>query len=199
MNGNCLMRSTIKIICLSCLLSMTQIAANAQETTANISVTQQDAIFSVNASIVLPVTSCEAFSLLTDYDSLPNYVPGILETHYERTATNVVKVWQTGEVGVLFFHIKMETLLEMEEIPNQQILFRQIDGDLESYGGEWNFMEVPEGTRVVYMSALTLKHYIPAFMATSILENEISQRFDAIFKEAIARKGKTPSSCMAEK
>lgn len=154
--------------------------------TANVE--RKGADFSVTASVLLPVQPCQAYLLLTDYDSLPGYIPGILETRHERLANHIVKVWQRGEVTILFFSINLETLLEMEEIPNQRIRFKQLEGDLAAHSGEWALQEEGAGTRVLYKSTLTFNYYLPGFLGKPILEKELRNRFEAVATEAERRK-----------
>jgi ribosome-associated toxin RatA of RatAB toxin-antitoxin module len=165
--------------------------------TANVE--HQDSKIKVTASVILPVQPCGAFRLMTDYDSLPKYIPGILETRHEYIKDDMVKVWQTGDVKIWFFRFKMKSLLEMHEVPDQKISFRQLEGDLDSYSGEWELQEDTQGTRVLYMAELTFRHFMPIFLARMVLEDEIKKRFAAIAREADARKNMGLMDCSPEK
>jgi len=153
--------------------------------------------FKVFASVVLPVPSCTAYRLLTDYSSLPGYIPGMLQIRFKRISPTRVDIWQQGEVEMLFFKVKLESSLEMEETPGRRITFRQTEGDLESYSGEWNLLNIRQGTRVSYDASITLKQddFIPVFLAKKVLEKEVSMRFEAIAKEASARKDRAVTEC----
>ena len=166
-----------------------------------VSVVQEDSLFKVYASIVLPLTPCNAYRLLTDYKSLPNYIPGMLQIRDKRISPTRVDVWQQGEVEVLFFRVKLVSSLEMEEIPDQRIIFKQTDGDLESYSGEWNILKTNEGTKVSYNAAVTLKpeQLIPAFVAKSVLEKEVEKRFEALAKESAKRGNQLVPECVSSK
>lgn len=188
--------------CLMIFLLLPSLAASAQASEKPVvSVERKDSHFKVDASIVLPLTPCIAFRLLTDYKNLPSYIPGMLQIRDKRISSNRVNIWQEGEVEVLFFRVKLVSSLEMEEIPDQKIIFRQVDGDLESYSGEWNLLKTREGTKVSYNAAVTLKsdQFIPALLAKKVLENEVGKRFEAIAKEASARKNKVLPECGPEK
>lgn len=185
-------------LCLMIFLLLSSLTASAQASVKPVvSVEREDTHFRVYASIVLPVTPCIAYRLLTDYKSLPSYIPGMLQIRHKRISHNRVNVWQEGEVEVLFFRVKLVSSLEMEEIPERRIIFKQTDGDLESYSGEWNVLKTQEGTKVSYNAAITLKsdQFIPAFLAETVLENEVGKRFEAIAKEASARKNKVLPEC----
>ena len=163
-----------------------------------VSVERRDSDFQVDASVMLPVRPCEAYALLTDYASLPDYIPGMVEIGVERLSGTTVKIRQVGKARIWFFSIRVELLLEMEETPNRLIVFKLIEGDLEAYSGEWRLQEAPEGTRLTFSAALIFDQYVPAFLGRSILEDEVSQRFDAVVKEAEARKGRVYPGCAAE-
>jgi ribosome-associated toxin RatA of RatAB toxin-antitoxin module len=180
-------------------LWMTSLTASALEVPKPaVSIRLADSGIEVSSLIALPVKPCEAYAMLTDYDDLPKFIPGLLESHYQRIAKNRVRVMQVGEVQVFIFHVQMESLLEMEETPNQRILFRQIKGDFVSYGGEWDFSGNADGTLVSYDAALSFKPYVPVLLARSILENDVKEKFAAIAQEAIARKKQGSLHCSAE-
>ena len=185
-------------LCGGIILLAASLPAGAQENAKPVvSVERAGLLFKVFASVVLPVNSCTAYRLLTDYSSLPDYIPGMLQIRHKRLTPNRVDVWQKGEVEVLFIKVSLESSLEMEETPGQKITFRQTEGDLESYSGEWNLLKTRDGTKVSYDASITLKQddFIPVFLAKKVLENEVSMRFEAIAKEAPARKGGAVPEC----
>lgn len=164
-----------------------------------VSVERLDKYFQIDAAVMLPIRPCEAYALLTDYANLPNYIPGIVEIGIERLSDTSVKIRQVGKARVWFFNIRMEMLLEMQETPNRLITFRLIEGDLDSYSGEWRLQEVPEGTEVTFSAALIFDRFMPTFLGQSILEDEVLQRIKAVVKEAAARKGRAYSNCDVRK
>lgn len=185
---------------ISLLLSSLPVSAQA-DVKPVVNVEREASFFKVYASIVLPVTPCVAYRLLTDYKSLPGYIPGMLQIRSKRISDNRVNVWQEGEVEVLFFRVKLVSSLEMEEIPDRRIIFKQSEGDLESYSGEWNLLKTQEGTKVSYNAAITLKpdYFIPVFLAKKVLENEVGKRFEAIAKESSKRENKIVPECVSGK
>lgn len=182
------------------LLSSLPVAAQANEKPV-VSVEHVAPLFNVHSSIILPLPPCNAYHLLTDYKSLPGYIPGMLQVRYKRISPTRVDIWQEGEVEVLFFRVRLVSLLEMEETPDQRIVFRQTGGDLESYSGEWNLSKTPEGTEVSYNATITLKQqqFIPAFLAKAVLEKEVRVRFEALARESLKRKSKAVPECPADK
>jgi hypothetical protein len=193
--------SAARRLCLILLLLSGMPVSAQANVTPLVRVDSEDALFRVYASIVLPVTPCIAYRLLTDYKSLPGYIPGMLQIRARRISDKRVDVWQEGEVEVLLFRVKLVASLEMEETPERRIVFRQTEGDLASYSGEWNVLKTPDGTRVSYNALITLKaeQLIPAFLAKSVLEKEVTKRFEAIAVEASKRGNKVVPECVINK
>jgi ribosome-associated toxin RatA of RatAB toxin-antitoxin module len=173
------------------------LAAGAAEA-PDVSVRLAGSGIEVSGSVVLPIKPCAAYAMLTDYDNLPKFIPGLLSSHQQRTAKHRVNVMQVGEVQVFIFHVRMQSLLEMQEFPDRRIIFRQVKGDFVSYGGEWDFSADDDGSRVDYQAALSFKPYVPLLLARSILENDVKEKFAAIGREAVTRKEHGLLHCMAE-
>jgi len=152
----------------------------------------------VSSSVVLPVQPCAAYAMLTDYASLPEFIPGLLSIQYRRIAEHRVNVMQVGQVQVFIFHVRMQSLLEMQEVPDRRILFRQISGDFVAYDGEWDFSTDAAGTRVDYRATMSFKPYVPLLLARSILEHDVKEKFAAIGREATDRKKRGLLHCAAD-
>lgn len=151
--------------------------------------------FNVSASLLVSEPPCVVYAVLTDYTRLPEFIPGMQEVGVERISDHEVRVRQVASVHVLFFHIRMYSTVEMEETPNQLITFRQTEGDLAAYSGEWRLTPVGEGTRLSYSASLRFKGYVPGFIARAKLEQEIGTRFAAIEIEAQARSKQQTRPC----
>jgi ribosome-associated toxin RatA of RatAB toxin-antitoxin module len=143
----------------------------------------------IDSSVILPVAPCQAYSMLTDYDDLPEFVPGLLSSRASRISPNEALVDQLGQVKVLLFGVKMQSTLDMKETPDRRIRFRQVSGDFASYSGEWDFCEAKGGTLVGYHARMTFRPYVPLLLAKSILDADIERKFEAIGKEAGKRRG----------
>jgi ribosome-associated toxin RatA of RatAB toxin-antitoxin module len=174
------------------------IAAPEKQAVA-VSVERLGEYFKVDASVILPVPRCQAFALLTDYASLPDFIPGMIKISFERLSKSKVKVRQLAVTEVLFFSIEMDLLLEMEEIPDRLILFKLIEGNMDAYSGVWSLLEVPEGTRLRYSASLKFDRYIPTFPGRAMLADEAEKRFEAVVREAVARKSRMHPNCTVAK
>jgi ribosome-associated toxin RatA of RatAB toxin-antitoxin module len=139
----------------------------------------------VDSTVVLPVSPCQAYRMLTDYDELPGFVPGLLKSRATRISQNEVMVDQLGQVRVFLFDVKMESTLDMKETPDRRIRFRQVSGDFSSYVGEWDFSPAHGGTLVAYHARMTFGPYVPLALAKSVLDKDVTRKFEAIERAAV--------------
>lgn len=143
----------------------------------------------VESSVDLPIVPCQAYAMLTDYDDLPKFIPGLVKSHAERISPDEVRVMQVGEVQAFLFRVEMSSTLDMTEFPGKRIVFRQVSGDFASYSGEWDFSSAKEGTEVRYRAKMTFRPYVPLAIAKWVLDSDVERKFVAIEREAESRKG----------
>lgn len=154
---------------------------------------------SVHDTVLLPLPPCRAYAMLTDYEHLPDFIPGLLESHAKRLSAHLVRVRQVGKVMVFIFPMRIESLLDMEETPDRRITFQQVSGDMKFYRGEWRFTGEGAGTRVDYEATLGFHSYVPLQLARSVLRYDVKKKFASIAQEAALRKRAGEIACKAEK
>jgi hypothetical protein len=94
------------------------------------------ASFRIQASYITPVSQCEAYTFLTDYEDIKT-IPGIVESKVRRRNGNRVTVERLIEERVLLFPIQLRSEVEFTELPNQGLNFIQTKGDNKAYSGTW--------------------------------------------------------------
>jgi ribosome-associated toxin RatA of RatAB toxin-antitoxin module len=190
-------RHLLRLILLASLCCLEPAAWAAAQPVPRTGFWQQGNTLDVQGSIVIPMPVCEAYAMLTDYERLPRFIPGMEEDRAERMPDGTVRIYQRGRIQVMAFTVQVATVLEMQETPNRRITFRQLEGDLQAYSGEWRFTEVPDGTEVSYEAHMAFKLWVPMQFARTALEREVRDKFIAIGKEAAVRQSQTRLACGA--
>ena len=108
---------------------------------------QKDTTFVTQVSFKLPLKACQAWSFITDYDSARN-IPGVVESKSQRVGENKVRVERVMQDRILFFPIKMRSVIDYTELPNKGTDFVQVEGETKSYRGTWRL--VPDGDATVF-------------------------------------------------
>ncbi|MCS6787556.1 MAG: SRPBCC family protein [Thiobacillaceae bacterium] len=142
----------------------------------------------VRAFVDVPVDARLAWSVLTDYDHLAEFVP---DMHYSRRVSRPgepVRVHQKGEKSWLILDTPFEVVLLMQETPYSRIHFRQLSGTLKDMYGEWRLLPLPGGVRITYVARLEPGLLSPRVPGDGFLiEADIQRMLEAIGREMLRR------------
>ena len=137
----------------------------------------------VNAIFIAAAPPNIAWDVLTDFDRLQGWVPGVTESKVISREGGVVTVEQRGKRS----SIPYVTQRRIELNPPSAIKTAQIKGNMKRV--ESSIMLEPEGkgTRIVYHLEIAPSFIAAAAMSKSIVENDVSEQFTAIVGEMARR------------
>jgi hypothetical protein len=135
--------------------------------------------FKVQASYIAPVSQCEAYTFLTDYEDI-KATPGLVESKVRKRSGNKVTVERLIEEQVLLFPIQLRSEVEYTELPNQGLNFIQTKGDHKAYSGTWRLQANEKGVLVRYVSTILPDSVIPAGVIEYFMKNNIRKSFEKI-------------------
>jgi len=161
--------------------------ANAGQTPYDLQVfvEKSAAGFKVQASYIAPVSQCEAYAFLTDYEDVKT-IPGIVESKVRRRNGNRVTVERLIEERILFFPVQFRSEVEFTELPNQGVNFIQTKGDNKAYSGTWRLQANEKGVTVRYASVIEPDSIIPSGVIEYFMKNNIRRSFE-IMAEGMER------------
>ena len=146
-----------------------------------------DGRFHINASYVVPINICNAFTFLTDYEGAKN-IPGIVESRVIARTGNKVQVRRVVEEQILFIPIEIQSVIEYTEISNRQLNFEQISGDTKYYKGTWKLIPEKDKTIFRYESLVEPNSMIPSVVIEYFMKHSIRSRFEVMAERASQRK-----------
>lgn len=159
-----------------------------------VAVDRTGAIFQVHASYVVPVSECQAYAFLTDYEAAKN-IPGISESKVINRSANKVQVERVAEERVLFIPIYLRSLLEFSEVSDKRLDFTQLEGHAKSYRGSWVIEPDKNGTRFIHQASFELETSIPLFLIQYFLENSATRRFEIMAERAVQQQMSINAVC----
>ena len=142
--------------------------------------------FQVKASYTVPISLCNAYSFLTDYEGAKN-IPGIVESKVISRSGNKVQVERLIEERILLIPIEMYSVMQYTETSNQGLSFEQISGDAKFYKGSWRISTDSSGTLFKYESVFEPQSIIPNFVIEYFIKNSIRERFGLMAEKAAQR------------
>ena len=179
---------------LALLLSQGYAQENANPFDVQVSVSPMEGRFQIQASYVVPIDICNAFSFITAYEGTKN-IPGILESKVISRAGNKVRVYRVVEENVLFFPIEMKSVMEYTETPNRLLNFEQISGDTKFYKGSWRLTSDKVNTSFKYEAIVEPDSFIPSAVIEYFMKNSIRGRFELMAQRASQHKAVEKLAC----
>jgi hypothetical protein len=163
------------------LVSLARLAC-AQADPYNLSLRVQqieDRKFATIASFKLPLKHCQAWRYLIDYDSSAS-IPGVLSSKTSRLNNNKAQVTLVMEEQILFFKIRMNSVINFVELKNQGTDFVQIAGEAKSFHGTWRIEPFENETLFKYQSTFQPDSALPMVVIKYFFERRLRNSFEAI-------------------
>lgn len=152
-------------------------------------------VYTYSASFDTSLTKCAAYHYLTDYESKKE-LPGVVELLVYRQSANKVKVELTADEPVLFFDVRINSVLEYTEKPFGSISFRQLSGNSKMFQGSWGIESNPHGSTFRYKGLWEPDTIVPLIILDQFAKSILYDKFIAIAELAEKRKSVRPTNCV---
>lgn len=168
---------------LACLL-----AADVAAADVSIATRRRGEALEIEGRARLAVPLAVAWAVLTDYERLPRFIPGILASRVVSRDGASLVLEQAGEIRVLFFSVPVEARLAVEEAPRASISSRGLSGSFRSMQGRYDLREAGGVVEFLYSGTIVPDTWLPAFIGDGVLAAHVDAQFRALVHE-IARRG----------
>ncbi len=184
--------------CLFALMLGIALDAGAEAPVPNVQVEvkREGSLYTFTASLDTPLSECAAYHYLTDYDAA-RQLPGMIESLAFRETPNRVRVERTADEKVLFFYVRMHSVMEYIEQPYQGITFTQLSGDSKRLEGNWVVERAALGSKLRFRGIWEPDSVIPLFIIDHFAKNGLIERFSDIVTLAEKRKSSLSNTCEA--
>jgi hypothetical protein len=150
--------------------------------------------FQVIASYEVPITVCEAFSFITDYEGIKN-LPGVVDSKVLSRTGNKVRVARLLEERILFIPFEMRSELEYVEVPNKALFFEQLSGDTKYYKGSWRLLPEKDSTIFKYDAQVEPSSLVPSVVIEFFIKNVVRRQFESMAEMASLKKSAPSKTC----
>lgn len=141
---------------------------------------KKDGVYAVTASRILPAKRWKVLRLLTRVQEFPKFMPNVKECRVlSHSRAKVVTAWKV-EMGRIPISWKEEETFDFHHFI---IRFKAIDGDLETFEGEWRLTEHPSGgTEVRVEARVCLGIPVLETIIGGALAERVKKNFDAMLQ-----------------
>lgn len=124
-----------------------------------------------------------AWQVLTDYENLPLFVPGMLSSRIVSRQGDPVLLEQKGQSGVLFFRVVTKTVSRILETPETEIRFDLVSGNLKRMQGSWTLIPHDHATIVNYRAELIPEFALPPLIGPAMMSQNVKTMVAGVARE----------------
>lgn len=140
-------------------------------------------VFEVTAKGSVKATPEAVWKVLTDYESMPEFVPDLEKTKVLSRTGNRVILEQAGVARFLFLSRTIHLVVQAAEEPITAIDISLVTGDMLVYSCRWEMTALPDGgTRIDYTGKMVPKFYVPGMLGSNIIKRDIERMMAAVLQ-----------------
>jgi ribosome-associated toxin RatA of RatAB toxin-antitoxin module len=173
--------------------------AAAEETTPKVIVSEEQGIYSVTACFQVPQSASVALEVLTDYEHIPRFMPGVKTSVVLERSAGRALVAQEAVSRLLLFSKRVHLTLEVTEGPGA-LQFRDRSGrSFSRYEGAWTLSENRGETTIKYELVAQPSFDVPEFILKRLLSRDSAEMIDGLRAEIAARAQRLTVTLMNER
>jgi ribosome-associated toxin RatA of RatAB toxin-antitoxin module len=142
----------------------------------------------ISASIDISATPTNIWTVLTDYENLPDFIPNLKVSRRLDHPQGGLRLEQVGTQRFLRLNFSARVVLDLEEQCPDRIQFQMVEGDLKAYAGYWQLEALgdsPVNTRLSYSVQVTPKRTMPVALIEKRLSQDLAINLAAIRQRVI--------------
>ncbi len=174
-----------RISCIALALLAAQAGAAGAAEDLAVAVERTGSLFAVRARATVAAPLALVWQVLTDYERLPQFIPGISSSVVVLRSPDRVLVEQRGEARFLIFSFPIEVRYEVRESHPHWIASRAVGGNLRRMSGRYDIN--PDGARpgvqLDYTGEIEPDFDLPPLVGPFALRSMVEEQFTAMVDE----------------
>ena len=163
----------------------------AEELDVVVNVVRDGEAFTVDATMHVPVTQQDAWTVLADFDHFADFIPNMQTSRIVSKPGEPLRIEQKGKARYGLLSFSYESLREVELVPFDAIKSRLVKGNMKKLETLTRLSSEDGGTRVIYHSDTIPDFWLPPLIGPALVRHEVAEQFRAFIREMLRRKGNT--------
>ena len=160
----------------------------------DVRITREADTIRIDAKLRVDVHHHIAWQVLTDYDNLARFVPGLSSSRIVSEPGAPMLLKQTGRSGFLWLTLPVEVVVRIEEIPLEAIRFSAVSGTLKSKSGEWRIEAQDDATLLIYRASIVPGFWVPPLIGTAVMAQDVRSKLVGVANEMTRRAASAKSA-----
>ncbi|MBS1139304.1 MAG: cyclase/dehydrase [Proteobacteria bacterium] len=153
-----------------------------------VQVDYRNGVYFARLSIRVAVPPAVALAVLTDFDHMTNFMPGLTHSQILDHHGNIYRILQRGKARFGPFIHSYESERRIELVDSTRILSRSLAGSARRQESEMRVQAFENGTRLDYRLELEPEVWLPSSLASNFMQHELAEQFNALGVEMLRRK-----------
>ena len=161
-----------------------------------LAIQEKDGHYDIEGSFLVEADRHTAWSVLTDYDHIPDFVHNMKVSRIQIREGNDILLHQVAEGGFLFFTQSVRLFLHIVETPESTIDFKDMaHKDFKTYKGSWAISPEADGRRlkITYQLDADLNFSAPPFIAGDVMSGGARDLLRAVRMEILQKQALVPA------
>jgi carbon monoxide dehydrogenase subunit G len=153
----------------------------------DVTVREDRGVYTVSARFTVPQPPAAAAAVLTDYERIPAFMPGVEKSLVRERGAGRALIEQEAVSRLMLFSKRVFLLLEVRE-GIDTIRFEDRSGkSFARYAGSWRFDACADGTVVTYELTAQPVFDVPEFILKKLLKRDAALMIEGLRREIAAR------------
>ena len=181
------------VLVLVALLGAVRTAAQLPAS-VDVQATRNGDLIDVRALATVHASLAVVWSTLTDYERLPEFIPGLESSRIIDRQGNTITVAQTGQARFLFLTLPIAVTLQSTERPPHVVEVRRIAGSVRHLQGRYEAEQLPDRkVRLRWIGSVSPEADLPPLIGTTLARLSIQEQFEGMVREIESRAGRQPT------
>ncbi|SCX40827.1 MULTISPECIES: SRPBCC family protein [Nitrosospira] len=141
----------------------------------------------IDVNFVVPVAPQKVWAVLTDFENIPQFNPGILSSRITGRTGNHCHVAQKSITKYGFIVFSFESVREIKLVPFERIHERMISGNMRKMEETTELLPERGQTRIIYRAVLVPGVWVPPMVGDVFVKQEAREQFQTLIDEIIRR------------
>ena len=171
----------IRILCVASLLTMTPAPP------PHVQVSEARGLYTDKASFTVPQAPELALAVLSDYEQIPRFMPGVRTSRVRERAPGRLIVEQEAESRFMVFSKTVHLVLEVTESGGAIRFVDRCGKSFTTYEGAWRAQTIDGGALITYELSAQPAFDVPEFILKRLLKRDSGEMIDRLRREIAAR------------
>ncbi len=150
---------------------------------ADTDVVRRGSTFQVRATIEAGASIDLCFAVLTDFDRLAEFIPGMVSSRIVSPPGEPLRLRQAGRTQLAFSEYTFDVTLAVELDAPREITFRRVAGSLQRMQGRWLVAGDAARCTIDYQADIEPGLWVPPLIGSMLMRSQVARQVEGLESE----------------